>query len=166
MHIILVMAVTADGKIGKNSNHFPDWTSVEDKEFFAKISKKHKIVIMGDKTFFTLPAPLPDRLNVVFTQEKNPQPIKGVKWVAGDPKKVLAELEGLGFKSAILGGGAYLNSLFLEQKLIDEIIITIEPKIFGQGLSIFSKDFDINLKLKEIQKLNPNSFFVRYQVLY
>ncbi len=158
--------MTADGKIGKNSHHFPDWTSLEDKKFFAQISQKHQVVIMGDKTFFTLPAPLPGRLNVVFTLEKNPKAKENVKWVTGEPKNVLAELEKMGYKSAILGGGAYLNSLFLKQQLIDEMIITIEPKIFGQGLSLFAQAFDINLKLKEIQKLNSNSFFVHYQLLY
>ena len=59
----------------------------------------------------------------------------------------------------------FKNGLFLEKKLIDEIILTIEPKIFGQGLSLFNKDFDINLELLEIKKLNKNSFAVRYKII-
>ncbi|MFA5871502.1 MAG: dihydrofolate reductase family protein [Parcubacteria group bacterium] len=166
MKIILMMAVTADGKIAKSSDHFPDWTSKEDKKMFAKISKEHGVVIMGDKTFFTFPKPLPDRLNVVFTLEKNPPEIENVKWVSGEPQKVLEELEGMGYKSAILGGGSFLNTQFLKNKLVDEIYLTIEPKIFGDGLGILGGDFDVNLKLLNVEKINDDSVMLKYKVLY
>ena len=52
------MAITADGKIAKSSDHFPDWTSKEDKKMFVEVTKEHGVVIMGDKTFFTFPKPL------------------------------------------------------------------------------------------------------------
>ena len=161
-----MMAITLDGKIAKHDKHFPDWTSKEDKKLFAKISREHGVVMMGDKTFATFPAPLPGRLNVVFTLEKNPPEIEGVKWVTGEPKPVLEELEKMGYKSALLGGGAFLNSLFLEKKLISEIILTIEPKIFGDGLSLFNKNFDVNLKLEEMEKINDDAIMVKYKVIY
>lgn len=164
--VIMMMAMTADGKIAKNDSHFPNWTSKEDKAIFAQITKKHKVVLMGDKTFWTFPAPLPDRLNVVFTLEGNPLKIEGVKWVSGEPEKVLAELEEMGYDSAVLGGGCYLNSLFLRKKLIDEIILTIEPKIFGDGLSLFKENVNINLELFEAKKINNQSIMLRYKVLY
>ena len=165
MKVIIMMAMTLDGKIAKTSNHFPDWTSREDKQLFQKISKEAGVVIMGDKTFFTFPTPLKERLNVVFTLEKNPKPIEGVKWVKGEPEAVIAELESMGYKSAILGGGAFINGLFLEHKLIDEIYITVEPKIFGDGLSLFKGDFDVNLKLKSVEKINDDSVVLKYEVL-
>jgi len=169
MKITLVMAMTLDGKIARNSNHFPDWTSREDKKFFYEISRKSGVVIMGDKTFFTLEKPLKDRLNVVFTLEENPPVLKGVKWVAGEPEKIITELEKDGHQTAILGGGATLNGLFLKRKLIDEIIVTIEPKIFGQGISLFEgnfeKDFFTELSLKKVKKLNNNSLALFYKVI-
>lgn len=160
------MAMTLDGKIAKNSSHFPNWTSKEDKQLFAKISKECGAVIMGYNTFLTFPSPLKDRLNVVFTLEKNLPEMENVKWVAGEPEKVLKELEKMGYSQAILGGGAFLNSLFLEKKLIDEIIVTIEPKLFGEGLSLFSKEFDVNLKNMEVNKINNNSVVLKYKVIY
>lgn len=160
-----MMAMTADGKIAKSSDHFPNWTSKEDKKMFAAVSKEHGVVIMGDKTFFTFPKPLPERLNVVFTLEKNPPEIENVKWVTGEPEKVLGELEKEGYKSAILGGGSYLNTQFLKKKLIDEIWLTIEPKIFGDGLGVFGGDFDVDLKLIGVEKLNKNSIAVKYKVV-
>jgi len=165
MKIILMMAMTADGKIARSSDHFPDWTSKEDKKYFFETTKRHGVVIMGESTFKTFPKPLPDRLNVVFALEKNPPETKDVKWVSGEPEKVLAELEKMGYESAILGGGANLNAQFLKKKLVDEIWLTIEPKIFGNGLGIFSGDFDEDLKLLNIEKINENSVVVKYKVL-
>ncbi|MFA4941215.1 MAG: dihydrofolate reductase family protein [Patescibacteria group bacterium] len=164
--VTMMMAITLDGKIAKNSDHFPDWTSKEDKKLFSKISKEHGVVMMGAKTFATFPAPLPERLNVVFTLEKNPPKIEGVKWVTGEPELILEELEKMGYKSALLGGGAFLNTLFLEKKLIKKIILTIEPKVFGDGISLFNKDFNINLKLLDLQKINEDAIMVKYEVIY
>lgn len=159
-----MMAVTADGKIAKDKAQFADWTSREDKQLFKEISKSHGVVMMGANTFRTFPAPLPGRLNVVFSEADNNPEQEGVKWVKGDPEPVLEELEKLGYKSALLGGGAFLNSLFLERKLISEIILTIEPKIFGQGISLFNRDLEADLKLQELKKINENTVLIRYQV--
>ena len=165
MKIILMMAMTADGKIAKTSDHFPDWTSKEDKKYFFETTKAHGIIIMGEKSFKTFSKPLPDRLNVVFTLEKDLPEQENVKWVSGEPEKVLKKLENMGYKSAILGGGAYLNSQFLQKKLIDEIWLTIEPKIFGDGLGIFGGDYNIDLKLINFEKINENSVVVKYEVV-
>jgi len=143
-----------------------DWTSLEDKKLFVETSKYHGVIMMGENTFQTFPAPLKRRLNVVFSEKENQPEIIGVKWVKGEPEKILQELETLGYKSALLGGGSFLNSLFLEKKLITEIILTIEPKIFGVGLSLFNRNLEANLKLLEVKNLNDDTLMLRYQVQY
>lgn len=163
--VTMMMAMTVDGKIAKDKTQFADWTSREDKKLFVEISKAHGVIMMGENTFKTFPAPLKDRLNVVFSESAH-EPREGVKWVKGEPEKVLEELEALGYKSALLGGGSFLNSLFLEKKLISEIILTVEPKIFGSGLSLFNRDLDANLKLLEIKNLNDDTLMLHYRVIY
>ena len=165
MKVILVMAATLDGRIAKTSSHFPDWTSREDKKFFHRVSKESGVVIMGDKTFDTFPQPLKERLSVVFTLDADRPEIPGVKWVKGEPAEALKELESMGYETAILGGGAAVNGMFLEKNLIDEIYVTVEPKIFGDGLALFKGDFDVNLKLKEIEKINDDSVVLKYEVV-
>jgi len=164
--VTMMMAITADGKIAKDSCQFADWTSREDKKLFVEISKTHGVVMMGANTFKTFPAPLKERLNVVFSETENNLQIAGVKWVKGEPEKVLQELEDLGYRSALLGGGSFLNTLFLEKKLISEIILTVEPKIFGTGLSLFNKNLDASLKLLEVKNLNENTLMLHYKVIY
>src|SRR5680860_275924 len=154
--VTMMMAITADGKIAKDSKQFANWTSREDKKLFVEVSKQHGVIMMGENTFNTFPSPLKNRLNVVFTKLENPDVIEGVKWVSGDPGLVLKDLESLGYSSALLGGGSFLNSLFLKEKLISEIILTVEPKIFGSGLSLFNVDTEATLELKSLEKLNDN----------
>jgi dihydrofolate reductase len=163
--VIMMMAMTVDGKIAKDKNQFANWTSREDKKLFVEISKTCGVVMMGENTFNTFPAPLKDRLNVVFTEDLNKPAIPGVEWVSGEPELVLEKLEKMGYTSVLLGGGSFLNSLFLEKKLISEIILTVEPKIFGAGLSLFNKDLETDLKLLEIKNLNENTIMLHYQVL-
>ncbi len=161
----MMMAISVDGKIAKNSNEFANWTSPEDKKLFAKISKDCGVVLMGENTFNTFPSPLKDRLNVVFSEKKNRPEISSVKWVSGEVEKVLEELSKLGYKKALLGGGSFLNSLFLKKGLINEIMLTVEPKIFGSGLSLFNQEIDANLKLISVEKINENSLLLHYQVI-
>lgn len=165
----MIMATTVDGKIAKTATHFPDWTSKEDKQFFAKESKKAGVVIMGGKTFDTFPRPLKERLNVVITADKGYENIKdSVKvYFKKSPKFVKKDLEKMGYKKAILGGGAFINGLFLKNKLVDEIIIIVAPKFFGEGLSLSSGfDFNYDLKLLDTYKINKDSVLLRYKILY
>ncbi len=159
------MAITADGKIGKSSDHFANWTSPEDKKIFIEVSKDFGLIMMGQKTFQTFPGPLKNRLNVVFSENPG-EKHDDVLWVNGEPEEVLEKIKNLGYKKALLGGGSNLNTLFLKKKLINEIILTVEPKFFGSGLSLFNDDFDINLELLELKKINQNSYSVKYKVIY
>ncbi len=165
INVSLIMAVSVDGKIAKNSEHFANWTSPEDKKIFIETSKDFGMIIMGRKTFETFPAPLKNRLNIVFSSKEGPAQ-ENVLWTNKEPEELLKELEKMGYKKALLGGGASLNTLFLKKKLINEIILTIEPKLFGSGISLFNDDFDINLELLELKKINKNSYLAKYKVIY
>lgn len=166
MKIILLMAMTLDGKIGKSADHFPDWTGKEDKKLFVAITKKAGVMIMGSKTFDTIGTPLPNRKTVVMTRNQN----RVSQWdslvYTGDkPRVVLDNLESEGFSEAILAGGAQVNSLFAEEGLIDEIIVTISPMIFGTGLSLFTEKISMELELIETERLGQNLVRLRYKVV-
>jgi len=165
MKIILMMAQTLDGKIAKNENHKADWTSHEDKKFFIELTKKAGVIIMGNSTYKTIGFPLKNRLNCILTRNiKDKKNIEGELEYFEDLDKLLNTLENRGYKEAILCGGAQINSLFIKNNLISEIYITIEPKIFGNGINLFSDiDLDIDLELIESIKMN-NSFILKYKI--
>jgi dihydrofolate reductase len=166
--VILLMAITLDGKIAKHTNQLADWTSRADKKIFVSETKKAGVIIMGRTTYDTIGRPLPGRLNIVMDLEADlAQNIAGVlEFTNSQPRELVQQLERRGFQQIILGGGATVNGLFLKENLIDEIWLTVEPKVFGEGLSLF-KGVDVNLDLEliEIKQLDKNVIQLRYKVI-
>jgi dihydrofolate reductase len=166
MKVTMLMAMTLDGKIGKNPDHFPDWTGKADKKLFVELTRKAGVVIMGSKTFDTIGIPLPGRKNIILTRDKSRKSEwDNLLFTDASPREIVANLEKEGFSEAILAGGARINSLFAEANLIDEIIVTISPKIFGTGMSLFSSELSLELELKEMKQSDRNLVFLKYNVL-
>lgn len=166
MKVILMMAMTVDGKIGKSSDHFPDWTGREDKRFFAAVSKRAGVVIMGARTFDTFKVPLPGRKNIVMTRDqRRKSQWENLLFTAEGPAAILHGLEKEGYAQVILAGGAQVNSMFARERLIDEIIVTISPKIFGRGLSLFAEEVSMDLRLETCERLGEDLVSLRYRVV-
>ena len=53
--------------------------------------------------------------------------------VTASPQEALHHLERKGFETALVGGGAELDSAFLSQGLVDEIFLNIEPVMMNGG---------------------------------
>ena len=165
MKVTLLMAITLDGKIAKDSDHFPDWTGKADKKFFMERTKKAGCLVMGSKTFTTIGRPLPERKNIIMTRS----PHRVSEWdnlvfTQQAPKEILSDLEKENFQEVILAGGAQINTLWAQENLIDEIILTISPLCFGAGIGLFTEEVDLNLELAELTTLDDNLVCVRYKV--
>lgn len=164
--VTLLMALTADGKIARDAKHFPDWTGKADKRLFVRLTKKAGVMIMGRKTYDTIARPLPGRLNVVMTrdkrhQSKHPELI----YTQRQPAQLLKWLEEMGYREVILAGGATVNDLFARERLIDEMVLTVSPLVFGEGMSLFSMALDLRLKLLEMEQIDEGAVSLRYEVL-
>lgn len=166
MDVILLMAMTLDGKIARNSAEHVDWSGKEDKEYFVKVTKETGVMIMGSKTYDTIGRPLPGRKNIVMTRNKERiSDHTDLVFTDTPPKGILEELRSEGFQRVALVGGATINSLFAIESLITEIHITVVPTVFGQGLSIFDKSLDLALELKEHSLIGTNHLLLKYKVL-
>lgn len=165
MKVTLLMAMTLDGKIAKDSDHFPDWTGKADKKFFMERTKEAGCLIMGSKTFDTIGRPLPGRKNVIMTRKERDSEWENLVFTADSPQEILANLKSEGYEEAILGGGAQINTLWAEGGLIDEVVLTISPLFFGQGMGLFSEEVELNLELVELTTLDDDLVCVHYKVL-
>lgn len=168
MKVILIAAQSLDGKIA----HAPDepamWTSKEDKRFFAEETKKHGVVIVGRKTYETIGRPLPERLNIVLTThpivEDNQEGV--VEFTNAEPRKLIADLSKRGFLSVAVIGGASVYTQFLREGLVDELMITIEPKLFGRGIPFVEGLMrDVALELIATRRLNTHTLLLHYNVM-
>lgn len=167
MKLTLIMAMTADGKIARHSRHFPDWTGREDKRMFKRLTTEAGVVIMGAGTYESIGKPLSGRLNVVMT--RNPgrfQPRENL-WITSDaPQHILTALEKRGYSAAALTGGATINTLFVREKLIDDMVVTISPLLFGEGISLFSESVDAALDMQSMREIEPGVVVVHYKLRY
>ncbi|MCF8045821.1 MAG: dihydrofolate reductase family protein [Desulfarculaceae bacterium] len=165
MKVVLVMAMTVDGKISRNPLEPVDWTGREDKKAFVRITRDAGVVIMGARTFDTIRRPLPDRKNIVLTRDTtrtsdHPELI----FTDQSPSKILEALEEERIDTAALIGGAVVNTLFLRENLIDEIYVTVAPRLFGQGLSMFNEAFDKKVTLVDLVRLDEEAVLLKYAV--
>ena len=94
MKVMLVMALTVDGIIARDPNHFPDWTSREDKRMFKQVTQKAGVLVMGRKTYDTIGKPLPGRKNIVLTRNKQRQSAhQNLTFTDKEPGALLTALE-------------------------------------------------------------------------
>ena len=165
MKVTLLMALTADGLIGRDDAHLTDWTDSEDKKLFKSFTQAAGVVIMGAKTFETLDRPLPGRKVVILTRRKDRKtPWDNVVFTDASPDNLLKSLSDEGYAHAVVSGGATINALFAEKGLIDEILLTYSPVIFGSGVPLFRGDVSMDLELVEVGRMGDQLICAHYKV--
>ncbi|MGM0439322.1 MAG: dihydrofolate reductase [Patescibacteria group bacterium] len=154
MKIIIIAAMDKNGVIGKEGEmpwHFP-----EDLKHFKKTTMG-KFVIMGRKTYLSLPGKLEGRKVIVLSRNKNFSP-SGVK-VVNSIERALKIAEG----EVYIAGGASIYSQFMNKA--DEIMLTVIDKSFN-GDTYFPDFKEKNWKLVEEKKGNNKLLtFKKYKSL-
>ncbi len=161
MKTFLIVAMTADGKIAKHKDHLASWTSKEDKKFFVERTKTAGVLIMGQTTYETIGKPMPGRLNIVYSRKEIP----GVETTRLEPRVLLESLEKRGYSEVAICGGSTIYTMFMKAKLVDTLYITVEPLLFGEGLSIFNEPLDVTLQLVSSKNLSDNVLLLEYKVI-
>lgn len=86
--------------------------------------------------------------------------------LAHSPSEALELLKKSGVEEAIIGGGRAVATAFLRENLVDELLIDLQPTLFGQGISIAAEPLRLpQLQLIESTSLNQNTLRLRYKVL-
>ncbi len=167
MKTILMMATTINGKIARPDGS-TDW-SKEDWDNFVSIAKRIGCVIIGKNTYDIAKkegSMISGVYTVVMTHAPQKNDINDIFFTSASPREILRQLEQKGYSEVLVAGGGNVNAQFLNQKLINEIIIDVEPKIFGTGVSLFAENhFEASLELLDVKKLNSNTISLHYKVL-
>lgn len=170
----MVMLASVDGKITRGSDpNIYNWTSKEDQKYFFSLIKKSNLIIMGRQTYEAVRPVIKlekGKLRMVLTRSPDKYANKSTKgqleFSDETPEKLINRLSILGYKVALLVGGSIINGLFLKQKLVDELYLTIEPKIFGSGKNIAEEQLlNTKLQLKSVKKINKTgTLLLKYRV--
>lgn len=132
MSIKLICAISKNNVIG-NENKLP-WNLSEDLKRFKKLTSNN-LIVMGRKTFDSIGRPLPNRKNIVLSNNLNLK-IDGVE-VFNSPDEVISLYkEKPEKKDMYIIGGTFVYKLFLEY--CDYLYITYVDKNF-EGDAFFPK---------------------------
>lgn len=164
MKVFLIAAVTADGYIGRDEKHTADWTSPEDKKLFVRLTKEAGVMVMGSRTFATIGRALPGRRTIVYTTHPENITQDGVEATTETPNDLVSRLASQGTNGVAVCGGASIYTLFMQAGVVDELYLTVEPKLFGAGVGLFSGKIEYDLTLLSADKLNEHAVLFHYAV--
>lgn len=171
MKVFIIVAVTADGLVGRAPDDFAmDWTSPEDVKHFVKLTKEAGVLVMGSRTFDTTVKAgrrLPGRKIVVYSSRPG-----NIKHNRTDPTEISSEppaqlvkrLESEGYSAVAICGGAQIYDMFMQSGLVTDLYITYEPVLFGTGVPLFKSAMFKRLKIVDQTRTDDDVLFVHYEV--
>jgi dihydrofolate reductase len=161
-------AITLDGKIARHPRHFTDWTSPEDKAVFREHMNSSDVVVAGNNTYKTAEVFLSKRNCIVFTRSVPSAEKLRENLLMLNPEGVSIQESLSAYRTVALIGGTEVYTYFLERGLIDNLYLTVEPLIFGNGLDLFRWEGDatVSFQLESARQLNEaGSLLLQYKKL-
>ena len=76
---------------------------------------------------------------------------------------MLAQLERRGRRRCALLGGEQVYGRFLADDLVDELVLTVEPLLFGSGRRLVAEPIERRFALADVERLNPSTLLLRYR---
>ncbi len=170
MKVIQYMSITVNGYIAKDNDDTSFVSPVEWKSF-RKMIKRVGNMIVGRKTYEIMLrnnefAGL-DKIKVVVVTGNKSFTVSGKSHTAAlSPQKALEIICQQGFQEALVAGGGGLNTSFMEEGLVDELYLDIEPIILGKGLPLFREaEWEVKLKLLKVKKLSAQEVQLHYKIV-
>ena len=164
MILTIHMVASLDGIIAKKDNSV-SWFETPDhyekgiepaREDIAKFLKTIDCYVMGSRTYEhalelsrTYGWAYGDTPTIVVTHRNLPIERQNIEMYSGDLNKLVNERLKPNYKNVWLVGGAMLAKDFIQQKLADEIRLSVMPVILGDGTVFFDH-------IKQEQQLHLN----------
>ena len=164
---IVIILQSLDGFIARNQDDNLSWGSYQDKEHFRNLSKEIGVMILGSNTYRKMPeSAFEERFTLVLTSTPNQfKDTENIVFRDFSPKESLDYLASLGYKQVAIAGGGKINNSFLKDRLVDEIYVTVAPKIFGTAIPSFGDhSLNIDLELLDYKKITQNELLLHYTV--
>lgn len=131
------------------------WNIKEDLKHFKK-ETLNQTILMGDKTFFGIGKPLPNRKTIILTLDENLTYDHPNVEISHDINSILSKYKNNPDQTIIICGGATIYKLFLPH--VDEIIVSkIKGKYVG---NVYFPNWNVN-EFVLISSEIKNSFTIK-----
>ena len=173
MRIVLIAAESLDGFITKHAEPGTAFTSPEDKAYFRTALAAFDAGIFGGETYRVsrdfIRNRLPGlRIRLVMTRSLARYAADAIpgslEFTDAAPAALAAMLQTRGVQRCALLGGSHVHSLFFEAGLVDEVWLTVEPVLFGDGTPLLARPADVRLELQAVEKLGAHALLLKYRV--
>ena len=170
----LYIACSLDGYIARKDGSI-DWLTEYDNnsetdygysEFYASVGT----VLMGRKTYEQVLGfadwPYGEKKTYVFTRQNKPlRREKNVEFVSGDVGEFVRRLKESTDEDIWLVGGSQLIKVFLEEDLVEDMIVFIVPIILGGGIPLFDRTGkEIKLRTGRVEKYGNGLVRLEYDL--
>ncbi|KIL43099.1 dihydrofolate reductase family protein [Jeotgalibacillus campisalis] len=159
---VVFIAQSIDGYIATKEDSL-DWLfSVEGEgdngygEFISTVDT----ILMGKRTYDWLMKeedgkfPYPDKKCYVFSRSQH-EDTEHVTFITEDIGRFLSHLKDEEGKNIWIVGGGDVLQTFFKESLVDELTLTVAPRIIGEGIPLFkSGDYQLDLSLLGTRTFN------------
>ena len=166
------VATTLDGFIA-HQDHTIDGFVAEGEhvtDYLESLRNDYDIVLMGRRTYefgfqFGVTNPYPWMKQYVLSRTMEASPDPNVELVSQDMIAFVRELKVGTGRDIYLCGGAHLAGTLIVEGLVDEIILKLNPVVFGSGIPLFSKVIkQTDLELTDSKVYGNGVVLLRYRV--
>ena len=176
MQVTLIAVQSLDGCITRHGMPGAGFASGADQAHFRAALRQFDCSVMGRATYETLHQngtlpPAPGRRRIVLTRSPerfiagDRRGLDGPEFSAAAPAEIVARLRADGHRACAVLGGGQIHSLFLEAGLVDELWLTIEPRLFGGGTRLIAGPADVRLRLQSHELLGEDVLLLKYAVV-
>ncbi|RXH58817.1 dihydrofolate reductase family protein [Granulicella sibirica] len=148
-----------------------DWLFMDQDYGMSRFFASVDTAIMGRKTYDTMQQMSPGQTffpgikHYVLSRSQQPGQHGAFTFLSGDPVEWLAELRSRPGKDIWLVGGGELLREFLQHHLLDEIVLTIHPRLLGSGVPLFPEPYpETELELDHCDHFSTGLVQVFYRV--
>jgi dihydrofolate reductase len=171
--VVLIVAISLDGCITKHSSAGTAWTSEADQVHFRRELSTVDAHVFGSGTYLTERPRIRAALStgkrrVVMTRTPDEYAADAVagalEFTDGSPASIVEGLRADGFTRLAVLGGSVVYSAFLAAELCDQVLVTVEPRVFGSGTRFAGIEtaLDTTLCLNAVEHLNDDTLLLRY----
>lgn len=134
-------AISLDGFVAKLNGDSDSWVNPADEARYQAEVKRCGSLIVGRTTYEQYKEDFKaygkDVMLFVCTTDKSQQDTANVTFVNGSAEEIIQDISERGYDELVVCGGGEVNGMLAKAGLVDEIVISIQPVVLGEGIPLF-----------------------------